>query len=42
MKVKYLGISVPARGIMNLNKVEQDYNDMVKDFRPRSGNYESE
>ena len=35
-------VSVPARGIMNLNYSLLNRLDWLSDFRPRSGNYESE
>ena len=45
MKMKNLfkeTVSVPARGIMNLNaQYDFDWN-LITSFRPRSGNYESE
>ena len=37
-----LRVSVPARGIMNLNRKMENNRCLNFGFRPRSGNYESE
>ena len=40
-QIKHI-VSVPARGIMNLNLIDSSLTAVVQSFRPRSGNYESE